>query len=100
MTMTLLRRGQLIPVPAPEKALAFLAAEGKPLNGGISGRRAIIGSPEKVRAEIEELASQYSADEVIVVTITYDHQTRRRSYELVAEAMGLAPRGLAAAASA
>ena len=99
MTMTLLRRNQLIPVPAPEKALAFLAAEGRPLNGGIPGRRAIIGSPQKVRAEIEELASQYQADEVIVVTITFYHQARRRSYELVAEAMGLAPRALAAAAA-
>ena len=91
MTITLLRRGQLIPVPSPEKALAFLAAEGKPPSTGTPGRRAIIGSQEKVRAEIEELASQYCADEVIVVTITYDHQARRRSYELIAEAMGLAP---------
>jgi len=28
---------------------------------------------------------------VIVVTITHDHAARRRSYELVAEAMDLAP---------
>jgi alkanesulfonate monooxygenase SsuD/methylene tetrahydromethanopterin reductase-like flavin-dependent oxidoreductase (luciferase family) len=99
MTMTLLRRNQLIAVPSPEKALAFLAAEGMTRNGAIPGRRAIIGSPERIRAEIEELASTYQADEVIVVTITYDHQARRRSYELIAEAMGLAPRALAAASA-
>jgi alkanesulfonate monooxygenase SsuD/methylene tetrahydromethanopterin reductase-like flavin-dependent oxidoreductase (luciferase family) len=57
------------------------------------GRRAIIGSPARVRAGIEELASSYGAEEVIVVTITHDHQARRRSYELLAEAMGLTPRG-------
>ena len=28
---------------------------------------------------------------MIVVTITYDHAARRRSYELIAEAFGLVP---------
>ncbi len=89
MTLTLLRRGQLIPVPPPEKALAFLASEGRPTSGPLPNRRGIIGSPEKVHEGIERLAQEYGADEVIVVTITYDHAARRRSYELLAEAMGL-----------
>ncbi len=89
MTLTLLRRGQLIPVPPPEKALAFLASEGKPANGPLPNRRGIIGSPETVRGELERLAEEYSADELIVVTITHDHAARRRSYELLAEAVGL-----------
>jgi luciferase family oxidoreductase group 1 len=92
MTFTLLRRGQLIPVPPPEKALAFLEREGQRPGGSPPGRRAIIGTPEKCRAGIEELASAYGAEEVIVVTITHDHGVRRRSYELLAEAMGLEPR--------
>ena len=90
MTLTLLRRGELIPVPPPEKALAFLAREGRPANGSLPGRRGIIGSPETVAAGISELAADYGADEVIVVTITHDHAARRRSYELVAEAVGRA----------
>jgi len=92
MTLTLLRRGQLIPVPRPEEAVAFLAREGKPAAGSLPGRRGIIGSPEKARAGIEQLAEEYGADEVIVVTITHEHAARRRSYELIADAMGLAPR--------
>jgi hypothetical protein len=36
---------------------------------------------------LEEVASAYNADEVMVVTITHDHAARRRSYELIAEAM-------------
>ncbi|HTU31031.1 MAG TPA: LLM class flavin-dependent oxidoreductase [Solirubrobacteraceae bacterium] len=92
MSFTLLRRNQLIPVPAPEKAVDFLKREGKPLNGARPGRRSIVGTPEKVRADIETVASEYGAEEVIVVTITYDHQARRRSYELIAEAFGLEPR--------
>ncbi len=99
MTLTLLRRGQLIPVPAPDKARAFLEREGQ-RGGGPPGRRAIIGTPEKVRAGIETLAEAYGAEEVIVVTITYEHAARRRSYELLAEAMGLQTRGLLATPTA
>jgi luciferase family oxidoreductase group 1 len=89
MTLTLLRQGRLIPVPPVDKALRFLASRGERPDGAAPGRRAIIGSPEKVRARIENLARDYGTEEVIVVTITYDHAARRRSYELVAEAFGL-----------
>src|SRR6185436_5670542 len=87
MTLKLLRRGQLIPVPPVDKALAFLEREG----GGSGGRRGIIGSPETVRAGVEQLADEYGAEEVIVVTITHDHAARRRSYELIAEVFACAP---------
>src|SRR5436305_3530168 len=89
MTMTLLRRGRLIPVPPIEKALRFLESEGKDAGSTPAGRRAVIGSPEKVRAGLEQTARDYGADEVIVVTITHDHAARRRSYELIAEAFEL-----------
>jgi luciferase family oxidoreductase group 1 len=94
MTFTMLRRNQLIAVPPPEKAVAFLEREGKDASGYIPGRRGIIGSPEQVRAQVEELAVSYGADEVVLVTITHDHAARRRSYELVAEAMSLESREL------
>ena len=61
MTLTMLRRNQLIQVPPPETAIEFLAREGKPTTGALPGRRGIIGSPEKVRAGIEELAAEYGA---------------------------------------
>jgi luciferase family oxidoreductase group 1 len=98
MTLTLLRRGQLIPVPPPERALEFLAREGKSSDGAPPGRRGIIGSPETVREGLEQLVSEYRADELIVVTITHDHGARRRSYELLAEVLGLERRDLTAAA--
>jgi luciferase family oxidoreductase group 1 len=99
MTFTLLRRGRLIPVPPPEKAVAFLEEDGRVPRDGAPARRGIVGSPEKVRAGLDELAAAYGADEVIVVTITYDHAARRRSYELLAEAMELEPRAVEAAAA-
>jgi luciferase family oxidoreductase group 1 len=88
MTFSLLRQGRLIQIPPVDKALRYLdTRERRP---GGSGRRAVIGSPETVRAGIEEVAREYGAGEVIVLTITHDHDARRRSYELIAEAFGLA----------
>ncbi len=90
MTMHLLRQGRLIPVPPPDKAMRFLEQEGI---GPDAGRRAIIGTPGDVRERVEALARDYGAGEVLAVTITHDHGVRRRSYELLADAFGLAGAG-------
>ena len=93
MAMRMLRQGTLIQVPPPEKAIEYLQAIGQPVGSGfVEGRRGIIGSPETVRPRLLEVADAYGAEEVIVVTITHDHEARRRSYELIAEAMDLEPR--------
>src|SRR5450755_2223929 len=89
MTFTLLRRGELIAVPPPEKALEFLAAEERTPGQPRSGRRAVVGSPAAVRAELEDVAGKYGAEEVIAVSITYDHEARRHSYELLADIFGM-----------
>jgi luciferase family oxidoreductase group 1 len=96
MTLRLLRQGRLIEVPPPETALEYLRAEGVATTGSLPGRRGIIGSPETVRTKLHEVADEYGADEVIVVTIVHDHAARRRSYELIAAAMDLTPRATAA----
>jgi alkanesulfonate monooxygenase SsuD/methylene tetrahydromethanopterin reductase-like flavin-dependent oxidoreductase (luciferase family) len=80
-------------VPPPEKALRFLAEQGRDGDSAGPGRRGVIGSPATVRAGLEEAAARYGADEVIVVTITWDHAARRRSYELIADAFGLSDAG-------
>ncbi len=92
MTFTLLRRGQLIAVPPPEQALRFLEADERADTGPRSQRRAVLGSPATVRAELEDVVARYGAEEAIVVSITYDHLARMRSYELLAEACGCEPR--------
>jgi luciferase family oxidoreductase group 1 len=46
---------------------------------------AIVGSNTTVRAGLEKLASDAMADEVIVVTDTYEHEDRLESYRRVAE---------------
>ncbi len=81
------RQGLSGPVPAPEgvrrlDALRVVDTERKSL---------IVGSPETVRAGVTDLAERYGADEVMAVTIVWDHAARVRSYELLAEAMGCRP---------
>jgi luciferase family oxidoreductase group 1 len=89
MTFTLLRRGQLIAVPPPEQAQRFLAGDDRKGDAPRSQRRAVLGSPDSVRAQLEEVVASYGAEEAIVVTITYSHEARVRSYELLAEAFEL-----------
>lgn len=88
MSFMMLRRGTPIKVPPVEEALAFLKQEGR--EPGVSHRRrTIVGDPDSVRTQIEEVAEEYRADEVIAVTITHEHDARVRSYELLAEALAL-----------
>ncbi len=89
MTRAMMNAGKLIAVPPVETALEFLEARGSNADTVARPRRAIIGDPATVKRGIEELAALYGADEVHIVTITYDHQARRRSYELIAEAFNL-----------
>jgi luciferase family oxidoreductase group 1 len=49
-------------------------------------REAIVGSEATVAAGLERLVATTSADEVIVVTDTWDHGARLESYRVVAEA--------------
>lgn len=89
MSMTLLRQGRLIEIPPVEKAVRFLESQGSPIDGRPAGRRTIVGTPARVREQIEAVGEEYGAEEAIVVTITHDHAARRRSYELIAEAFEL-----------
>jgi len=48
--------------------------------------RAVMGGPEKAKRELREMTARYAADELMVLTITGDYDSRRRSYELLIEA--------------
>jgi luciferase family oxidoreductase group 1 len=48
--------------------------------------RSIVGSRETVRAGLEALVAETRADELMIVSDVYDHATRLRSFEMIAEA--------------
>ncbi|MCW3031767.1 MAG: class flavin-dependent oxidoreductase [Solirubrobacterales bacterium] len=99
MAFTLLRQGRLIAVPPPERAERFLAAQEQAGDEPGGRRRALLGAPATVAAQLREVVAEYGAEEAIVVCITYEHEARRHSYELLADALGLQP-GAAAAQDA
>jgi luciferase family oxidoreductase group 1 len=69
------------PVPTAEEAAShpYTAEERRYVTG--QRARAVIGGPQRVRREIEAMARRYGADEVMVLTITGDYDSRVRSYE-------------------
>ncbi len=52
----------------------------------------VVGGPERVAAGLRHIADATQADELILVSDAYDPADRRRSFEIVAEAMGIKPR--------
>ena len=50
--------------------------------------RSIVGSREAVAAGIERLVAETGADELMIVSDVYDHATRLRSFEMIAETQG------------
>ncbi|GGJ61344.1 MsnO8 family LLM class oxidoreductase [Virgibacillus salexigens] len=50
-------------------------------------QKMIIGDPCDVRVELHNLAVTYQTNELMIITITPDYQSRKASYELIAEAV-------------
>jgi luciferase family oxidoreductase group 1 len=99
MAITLLRAGSSIAIPTVKTALAFLGAHASPQSLPM-GRRAVVGDAQSVRRGLEDVAREYGAEEVMVVTITHDHAARLHSYGLIANAFALGQRATVSAPSA
>lgn len=60
-------------------------------------RRVVLGTPDAVKERLLEIQAEFEADELMVITITGDYDSRLRSYELLADVFGLChPRAEAA----
>jgi luciferase family oxidoreductase group 1 len=80
-----LRSGRPAPLPSPEEAAAYSYTN---LDKAIVSDRqaaAIIGSPDTVRAGINELLKATHADELMITTQLFDPADRIRSIDLVAD---------------
>ena len=91
------------PLASPEDALRELnetPTAPNPLFGFTAGSldapednewpRYFVGTPDKVAAQLRGLASELNLGELIINTITHDHEARLRSYSLLAEEIRIA----------
>lgn len=77
------------PIPTVEEARAYPWTERERAYAAQQRPRLVHGDPETVRDGLQRLAARYDVDELMLLTITGDYASRRRSYELVAEVFGL-----------
>lgn len=85
------RDSEELGIPSPEEARAMPLTEPELDSIAFSRSRSIYGSPGHVAARIREVAGDFGASEALVLTITYDFEARKRSYELLAREMGIGP---------
>jgi luciferase family oxidoreductase group 1 len=84
-------RGVYAPLESPEVALAY---DYTPIDRERIARnreRLAVGDPAMVKQRLETLAEQTQADEIMITTMIYDHDARKRSFELLAQAFSLTP---------
>ncbi|MGO8853190.1 MAG: LLM class flavin-dependent oxidoreductase [Mycobacterium sp.] len=74
-----------IPFPTPEEARAhtWTDADRDLVEDRVETQ--FVGSPAQVADQLERLRDATEADELIITTVTHDHQDRVRSYQLLAE---------------
>ena len=83
--------GREAPIASVEEAQAYPYTERDRTIIERERSRAVIGTPDKVKARLLEIAEAYAADELMIITITGDYASRLRSYELLAREFALVP---------
>ena len=83
-----LRTGRPGRLPSPEEAMAHVYTPDERAVVDFFKNLQVVGTPDQVRARIEDLVARTAADEVMLVTHAHDVTARIHSYELVARAFG------------
>lgn len=81
-----IRRGEFLPLPSPEEALAYPYSEMERVAVQQYRAMTIVGTPHTVRERITAMTRECGANEVMIVSNLHSHSARLRSYQLVAAA--------------
>ena len=84
-------RGVFAPLEPPEVAAAHAFTPEERAHMERWAQKSYVGCPEQIVPRLEALADSLQVEEVALVTWTWDEAARRRSYELLAGALELAP---------
>lgn len=82
-------RGQYKPLPSIAEAQAYPYTDAERAAIARNRSRMFVGSKQTVMEKIAPLIEASRPDEVMVITATYDHEVRKRSYSLLADAFGI-----------
>jgi luciferase family oxidoreductase group 1 len=82
-------RGQYLPLPSPEEALAYPYTTAERTSIARNRSRLFVGSPPTVMRMLQPMIEASRADELMVISAIFDHEARKTSYSLLAEAFGL-----------
>jgi luciferase family oxidoreductase group 1 len=85
-------RGQYAPLPSVEEALAYPYSDSERAAVARNRSRLFVGNPATVMQKLQPMIDASRPDEVMVITAVYDHDARKKSYDLLAEAFGLGKR--------
>ncbi len=88
-------RGQYRPLPSIEEAQVYPYSEAERAAIARNRSRLFVGSKQTVMEKIAPLIADSQPDEVMVITATYDHDARKRSYSLLADAFGIGTKAAA-----
>lgn len=83
-------KGDLRAIDAPDDIAKVAYSDADRLRLAQLRERALVGDAETLAGELRALAAECGADELVVLTWTHGQDARRRSYELLAGAFGLA----------
>jgi luciferase family oxidoreductase group 1 len=82
-------KGDYLPLESPEVALSLSSAPGDRARIAQNRERLFVGTPDVVRTRLMSLATAAGADEIMVTGMIFDHEARKTSYALLADAFGL-----------
>lgn len=72
-------------IPSPEEAAAYPYTPQELAFVRDNRRKMLLSTPDKVGAQLREIAAKFETDELVTVCITHSFEARCRSYQLLAE---------------
>ena len=82
-------RGQFLPLPSVEEALAYSYTDAERASIMRNRSRLFVGSPATIQSKLQPMLDAAKPDELMIITAVYDHDARKKSYSLLADAFGL-----------
>jgi luciferase family oxidoreductase group 1 len=82
-------QGEYRPLVSPEDALAYPYTPAEERARRTNRARVFVGTPGVLHERLSAFAAATRADELMITTALFDHDARKRSYALLADAFGL-----------